>query len=141
MGAVSAEPELLRADLEVLLGQRERARLRQSLARGCAPLDVPPVRMVHHGVRQPAVPDALVSCTLERALGVDGLRLGLHWEWVRGLLRAGATVHGMSSSHYIGSVWVRDQTGMVVFWHDFATDGSESPVVTFEVPAASMGNP
>lgn len=46
-------------------------------------------------------------------------------------------VHPMSSQHHISAAWVRDQTGMVVFYQAFATDGSETPVVSFTVPAGS----
>ena len=52
-------------------------------------------------------------------------------------LSVGASVHGMSDAHHITSAWVRDQTGMVIFYQTFATDGSETPVVTFTVPAGS----
>ena len=39
-------------------------------------------------------------------------------------------VHPMSSSHYISAAWVRDQTGMVVFYQAFATDGAAPPVAS-----------
>ena len=52
-------------------------------------------------------------------------------------LSVGATVHGMSDAHHITAAWVRDKTGMVIFYKTFATDGSETPVVTFTVPASS----
>jgi desulfoferrodoxin (superoxide reductase-like protein) len=52
-------------------------------------------------------------------------------------LVVGTTVHGMSEAHHITAVWVRDQTGMVIFYKAFATDGSEAPLVAFPVPVGS----
>jgi desulfoferrodoxin (superoxide reductase-like protein) len=52
-------------------------------------------------------------------------------------LSVGASVHGMSDAHHITAVWVRDQTGIVIFYKAFAADGSGTPVVTFTVPAGS----
>ena len=49
----------------------------------------------------------------------------------------GGSVHGMSAAHHITAVWVRDQTGLVVYMRTFATDGSETPVVSFSIPAGS----
>ena len=43
-----------------------------------------------------------------------------------------AVGHGMSSTHYITSIWVDDQLGRPIFFHVF--NWTDTPTVSFVVP-------
>jgi desulfoferrodoxin (superoxide reductase-like protein) len=50
-------------------------------------------------------------------------------------LSVGATIHGMSSAHYISTAWVVDESGNVIHSTAFSVD--EQPVTTFQVPVGA----